>query len=131
MGQQSGDPPASRRGAGAGAEGRGWGRSAACRRPNLRCRPRPEPRTRTRTYPHLGLEASARLEVRSRGRELPVNSMAGEFLDSNVLVYAFTDDPRAAPAQMLLERGCTISVQCLNEFANVARRGLRKSSEET
>jgi predicted nucleic acid-binding protein len=56
--------------------------------------------------------------------------MAGEFLDSNVLVYAFTDDPRAPAAQALLERGCTISVQGLNEFANVARRKLGKSWAE-
>ena len=27
--------------------------------------------------------------------------MTGDFLDSNVLVYAFTDDPRAAAAQAL------------------------------
>jgi len=33
--------------------------------------------------------------------------MAGEFIDSNVLVYAFTNDPRAAAALALLERGCT------------------------
>ena len=50
--------------------------------------------------------------------------MPGEFLDSNVLVYTFTTDPRAAAAQVLLERGCDISVQGLNEFANVARREL-------
>ena len=56
--------------------------------------------------------------------------MAGEFLDSNVLVYAFTDDPRAAAAQALLERGCPISVQGLNEFANVARRKLGHSWQE-
>ena len=56
--------------------------------------------------------------------------MAGDFLDSNVLVYAFTTDPRAAAAQALLERGCTISVQGLNEFANVARRKLGKSWQE-
>src|SRR5438477_7714993 len=56
--------------------------------------------------------------------------MAGDFLDSNVLVYAFTDDPRAPAAQALLERGCTISVQGLNEFANVARRKLDKSWQE-
>ncbi|MGH7092925.1 MAG: PIN domain-containing protein [Stellaceae bacterium] len=53
--------------------------------------------------------------------------MAGEFLDSNILVYAFTLDPRAATAQALLARGCTISVQNLNEFANVARRKLGMS----
>jgi predicted nucleic acid-binding protein len=54
----------------------------------------------------------------------------GEFLDSNILVYAFTADPRAAAAQALLESGCTISVQGLNEFANVARRKLGKPWEE-
>ena len=48
--------------------------------------------------------------------------MPGEFLDSNVLVYAFTTDPRAARAQELLERGCIVGVQELNEFTNVARR---------
>jgi len=56
--------------------------------------------------------------------------MAGEFLDSNILVYAFTTDSRAARAQALLERGCAISVQGLNEFANVARRKLGKSWDE-
>lgn len=56
--------------------------------------------------------------------------MVREFLDSNVLVYAFTADPRAAVAQALLERGCVISVQGLNEFANVARRKLGMSWEE-
>jgi predicted nucleic acid-binding protein len=45
----------------------------------------------------------------------------GEFLDSNVLVYAFTSDSRAVRAQELLARGCNIGVQGLNEFANVAR----------
>jgi predicted nucleic acid-binding protein len=54
----------------------------------------------------------------------------GEFLDSNILVYAFTADPRAAAAQALLESGCTISVQGLNKFANVARRKLGKPREE-
>jgi len=56
--------------------------------------------------------------------------MPGDFLDSNVLVYAFTDDLRAPTAQALLERGCRISVQGLNEFTNVARRKLGKSWAE-
>src|SRR3954464_280158 len=56
--------------------------------------------------------------------------MPGGFLDSNVLVYAFTVDPRAEAAQKLLEGGCAISVQGLNEFANVARRKLGKSWPE-
>lgn len=46
------------------------------------------------------------------------------FLDTNVLVYAFTQDQRAEIAEQLLGRGCDISVQVLNEFANVARRRL-------
>jgi predicted nucleic acid-binding protein len=56
--------------------------------------------------------------------------MPGEFLDSNVLVYAFTNDPRAAVAQSLLERSAVISVQGLNEFANVARRKLGMTWDE-
>ena len=56
--------------------------------------------------------------------------MLDEFLDSNVLVYAFTTDVRASRAQQLLERGCLINVQILNEFANVARRKLRMSWTE-
>lgn len=51
--------------------------------------------------------------------------MPDEFLDTNVLIYAFTTDPRASTAQQLLERGCLINVQVLNEFANVARRKLK------
>jgi predicted nucleic acid-binding protein len=53
-----------------------------------------------------------------------VISMPREFLDSNILVYAFTTDQRAAVAQGLLEHGGIISVQGLNEFTNVARRKL-------
>lgn len=56
--------------------------------------------------------------------------MSGEFLDSNVLVYAFTTDPRAIQAQGLLERRCLIGVQGLNEFTNVARRKLGMTWEE-
>jgi predicted nucleic acid-binding protein len=50
--------------------------------------------------------------------------MPNEFLDANVLVYAFTTDPRAVAAQALLGLRCIISVQALNEFTNVARRKL-------
>ena len=57
--------------------------------------------------------------------------MPGEFLDSNVLIYAFTTDARARGAQALLERNCLISVQGLNEFTTVARRKLSMSWEET
>jgi len=56
--------------------------------------------------------------------------MAREFLDTNVLVYAFSDDPRAAIAEEMLARGCETGVQALNEFANVARRKLRMDWSE-
>ncbi len=59
-----------------------------------------------------------------------MNEMPGDFLDSNVLVYAFTTDPRAVTARTLLERGAVISVQGLNEFANVARRKLGRTWAE-
>jgi predicted nucleic acid-binding protein len=48
------------------------------------------------------------------------------FLDTNVLVYAvLSDDPRRPTAERLLAAGGTISVQVLNEFANVARGKLK------
>jgi predicted nucleic acid-binding protein len=56
--------------------------------------------------------------------------MPGEFVDTNVLVYAFTTDARAAAAQALLGRGCATGVQALNEFTNVARRKLGMSWAE-
>ena len=52
------------------------------------------------------------------------------FLDSNVLVYAFTTDERAIVAQELLQARPAISVQGLNEFANVARHRLRMDWQE-
>ena len=56
---------------------------------------------------------------------------SSEFVDTNVVVYAFTTDPRAARAQDILARRCLLSVQVLNEFANVARRKLGMSWAET
>ncbi len=50
------------------------------------------------------------------------------FLDTNVLLYAISDDsPKADRAEALLRAGGTVSVQVLNEFAAVASRkfGLR------
>ncbi len=52
------------------------------------------------------------------------------FLDSNVLIYAVSSDARAARAQKALEKGQVISVQVLNEFANVARRKLGRTTGE-
>ncbi|MBN8840652.1 MAG: PIN domain-containing protein [Sphingomonadales bacterium] len=50
--------------------------------------------------------------------------MARVFLDTNIIVYAFTDDPRSAAAETLLAAGADLNVQVLNEFTNVARRKL-------
>lgn len=49
---------------------------------------------------------------------------ADAFLDTNVLLYAFAEDPRAPVAEALLGAGAVISVQVLNEFSAVARRKL-------
>ena len=49
------------------------------------------------------------------------------FLDSNVLIYAaLQPDDRSGIARALLAAGGMISVQVLNEFANVARRKFRR-----
>jgi predicted nucleic acid-binding protein len=56
--------------------------------------------------------------------------MARQFLDSNILVYAFSEDARTSVAEALLESEPTISVQNLNEFVNVTRRKLAFSWTE-
>ncbi len=49
----------------------------------------------------------------------------GAFLDSNLLIYAaLQPDPRSRIAKEIVAQGGKISVQVLNEFANVARRKL-------
>ncbi len=53
-----------------------------------------------------------------------------DFLDTNVLVYAFSSDDKAAVAERLLAGGCTVSVQTLNEFVNVSRRKLSRDWAE-
>jgi predicted nucleic acid-binding protein len=56
---------------------------------------------------------------------------APAFLDTNILVYAtLQSDPRSEPARALLSQRCVISVQVLNEFANVAHRKLQKPWSE-
>lgn len=58
--------------------------------------------------------------------------MPGDFFDTNILVYLASDDrAKAERAHELIEQGGTISVQVLNELANVARKRLRLSWEET
>jgi predicted nucleic acid-binding protein len=48
---------------------------------------------------------------------------AKPFLDTNIIVYAFsTNDARSRKAEALIEDGGVISVQVLNEFVHVLRR---------
>lgn len=57
--------------------------------------------------------------------------MPGEFLDSNVLLYVTSSDStRAARAEELIGRRPSISVQVLNEVANVTRRKYGRSWRE-
>lgn len=57
--------------------------------------------------------------------------MSAVFFDSNVLLYTLArDDPRSSIAIDLLAQGGSISVQVLNEVANVARRKLKLSWAE-
>lgn len=55
---------------------------------------------------------------------------APPFLDSNILIYAYSTDHRSSIAQTICERRHTLSVQSLNEFVNVARRKLRYEWDE-
>jgi predicted nucleic acid-binding protein len=58
--------------------------------------------------------------------------MPGSFFDTNVLLYlASGDRAKADRAERLVADGGTISVQVLNEIANVARRKMRMSWNET
>ena len=53
------------------------------------------------------------------------------FFDTNVLVYVVGEkDRRTGTAEALLAAGGVISVQVMNEFANVSRKKLRMSWEE-
>ena len=58
--------------------------------------------------------------------------MPGSFLDSNIVVYLASGDLRKADrAQELVAEGGTISVQVLNEIANISRRKMGLSWAET
>jgi len=48
------------------------------------------------------------------------------FLDTNVLVYAVTNDPRSTRAISVIDAGGVISAQVLNEFTNVLRRKFQR-----
>jgi predicted nucleic acid-binding protein len=57
--------------------------------------------------------------------------MPGSFFDTNILVYlASHDQAKAQRAEELVAGGGTISVQVLNELANVARRKMQLTWQE-
>jgi len=59
-------------------------------------------------------------------------SPPGAFLDTNVLLYvAGADEQKADRAEALIRDGGVISIQVLNELANVARRKMKLSWDET
>ena len=58
--------------------------------------------------------------------------MPGSFFDTNVLIYlASGDAAKADRAEAMIGGGGAISVQILNELANVARRKMRMSWRDT
>jgi len=58
--------------------------------------------------------------------------MPADFFDTSVLVYIASGDAiKADQAEAAIARGGVISVQVLNETANVARRKMRMSWPET
>ncbi len=58
--------------------------------------------------------------------------MPGSFFDTNVLLYVASGDPaKADRAEQLIGDGGIVSVQVLNEIANVARRKMGLSWPET
>jgi predicted nucleic acid-binding protein len=58
--------------------------------------------------------------------------MPGSFFDTNVLVYLTSADTvKADRAEELVEAAGAISIQVLNEFANVARRKMSLSWADT
>ena len=64
-------------------------------------------------------------------RRPPLRARPRPFFDSNTVLYALSTDTRKADiAANILQDGGTISVQVLNEVANVAKRKLGMSWEE-
>ena len=56
--------------------------------------------------------------------------MSSTFLDTKILIYAFSHSPHSETARDLLRNAHKTGVQNLNEFANVARNKLRMSWAE-
>lgn len=60
------------------------------------------------------------------------DSPGAAFIDANVLLYlASADETKVLKVEDILRQGGTISVQILNEVANVARRKMRMQRDET
>jgi predicted nucleic acid-binding protein len=58
--------------------------------------------------------------------------MDGDFFDTNVVIYLVSADAKKADgAEALIRQGGAISVQVLNEAANVARRKMAMDWRET
>jgi predicted nucleic acid-binding protein len=58
--------------------------------------------------------------------------MPGSFFDTNILIHLASDDAaKADRAEAIVREGGAISVQVLNEVANVARRKMQLSWQET
>jgi predicted nucleic acid-binding protein len=58
--------------------------------------------------------------------------MAGDFIDTNILLYVVADDStKAARAEQVVRQGGSIRVQVLNEAASVARRKMGLTWAET
>jgi predicted nucleic acid-binding protein len=58
-------------------------------------------------------------------------ALAANSLDTNGLIYAFSEDARAAAAQSLIAEPFVASTQALNEFANVAKKKKGNSWTDT
>ena len=77
--------------------------------------------------PKVARASAVRFQVRPPGsqRTRPVSAPIRPFVDTNVLLYLLSQDAAKADcAEALLAGRIVISVQVLNEFANVARRKL-------
>jgi predicted nucleic acid-binding protein len=58
--------------------------------------------------------------------------MGSSFFDTNVLIYLFSRNPAKADlVEQALSQGGTISVQVLNELANVSRRKMQCPRKDT
>jgi len=102
--------------------------------PRLSQRPRPAPPHRLRRNHPFGLprrRLHTGVGCRQTSGSTAKRPTGGSFLDTNILIALLSsDDARASKAESLVRAGGTISVQVLNEAANVCRRKARMSWTE-